>query len=46
MPLIDLPEWMDDCLRYYIMTQDRPPTSIEILAWQEAVSSVRMERNG
>ena len=46
MPLIDLPEWMDDCVRYYMGAHNRPPNTFELLAWKEATASVRMERNG
>lgn len=41
--MIELPEWMDECVRYYVSAHDRPPNTFEILAWREAVSSVRLE---
>lgn len=46
MSLIELPDWMNDCLRYYMSAHNRPPNTFELLAWKEAVASVRIERDG
>lgn len=44
MPRNDV-DWMEECLKYYMSAHNRLPTTIDMLAWLEAVSSVRMEHD-
>jgi hypothetical protein len=38
-----MPQWMEECIDAYAAKEKRPPTTMEIMAWREAVASCRME---
>lgn len=41
--MTDLPDWMHDCISYFLDTCGRLPTTSEYMLWKEAEASCRME---
>jgi hypothetical protein len=39
-----MPQWMHDCINYYMEEEKRPPNTSDFLMWREAEASCAMER--
>lgn len=42
---LNMPQWVEDCVDFYLSTEKRGPTVGELLAWGEADASCRIERD-